>query len=302
MDATLHITNGDSAMSALRAGGVTGAIVPWRDVLHDGPVPNLPWPELRKVRARFIASRGWSSYPDVLSDFTRRDEALIAALEQRADVALWFEHDLYDQLQLIQVLAMAAPMVRDGAPVALIQADDYIGRMTPPGVRAIAARASRITPAALAVAEEAWAALTAESLDALERFAHANVADDADPLPYLRPALQRLLQEVPNPVTGLSRTELQTLRAIAAGARTVQQAYVAAHHDAESPVWMGDAAFVAVLNALSAGARPLVTCDGDVVGITDDGRAVIEGKLNRVALCGVDRWIGGVHLKREPGG
>ncbi|HEU5174445.1 MAG TPA: hypothetical protein VFT96_06825, partial [Gemmatimonadaceae bacterium] len=63
MDATLHITNGDSAMSALRAGGVTGAIVPWRDVLHDGPVPNLPWPELRKVRARFIASRGWSTYP-----------------------------------------------------------------------------------------------------------------------------------------------------------------------------------------------------------------------------------------------
>ena len=40
---------------------------------------------------------------------TERDEALVGALRARQPVTLWFEHDLYDQLQLVQVLVMAAP-------------------------------------------------------------------------------------------------------------------------------------------------------------------------------------------------
>jgi len=36
-----------------------------------------------------------------------------------------------------------------------------------------------------------------------------------------------------------------------------------------------------------------------VVAATDAGRAVLDRRLDRVA-CGLDRWIGGVHL--QPGG
>jgi hypothetical protein len=35
----LILTNGDSATGAIRAAGIAGEILPWRDVLHDGPVP-----------------------------------------------------------------------------------------------------------------------------------------------------------------------------------------------------------------------------------------------------------------------
>ena len=35
----LIITNGDSAADLLRAAGETAVILPWRDVLHIGPVP-----------------------------------------------------------------------------------------------------------------------------------------------------------------------------------------------------------------------------------------------------------------------
>jgi hypothetical protein len=35
----LHLTNGDCAIPALRATGVDEEILPWREVLHDGPVP-----------------------------------------------------------------------------------------------------------------------------------------------------------------------------------------------------------------------------------------------------------------------
>jgi hypothetical protein len=34
----------------------------------------------------------------------------------------------------------------------------------------------------------------------------------------------------------------------------------------------------------------------DTVTLTDIGRAVVAGKQDRIAMCGIDRWLGGVHL------
>ncbi|MEK6209644.1 MAG: hypothetical protein AABM64_04590 [Pseudomonadota bacterium] len=35
----LHITNGDIAVERMRDGGLRGEYLPWRDALHEGPVP-----------------------------------------------------------------------------------------------------------------------------------------------------------------------------------------------------------------------------------------------------------------------
>ncbi len=43
----LHITNGDATLPELRRTGLTGDLLPWRDVLHEGPVPLLDPGELR---------------------------------------------------------------------------------------------------------------------------------------------------------------------------------------------------------------------------------------------------------------
>src|SRR3954447_12149543 len=46
----LHVTNGDSAGNTLRRTALGGAVLPWQDVLHEGPVPLLPPARLRDVR------------------------------------------------------------------------------------------------------------------------------------------------------------------------------------------------------------------------------------------------------------
>src|SRR5829696_3247012 len=38
--------------------GIAGDLLPWRDVLHEGPVPDLPPDELRRVRAEFLQTLG----------------------------------------------------------------------------------------------------------------------------------------------------------------------------------------------------------------------------------------------------
>src|SRR3954452_10644840 len=104
-DDVLHITNGDSTVATMRQAGIGGDIVPWRDVLHEGPVPPLPPAELLAVRAEYLARRGLADADDIERILRARDERLGAALGATEPVVLWFEHDLYDQLQLIQILA-----------------------------------------------------------------------------------------------------------------------------------------------------------------------------------------------------
>jgi len=53
MDTILNITNGDCTVKLMAAAGIPGVILPWRDVLHDGPVPaGLSLEQLSAVRAK----------------------------------------------------------------------------------------------------------------------------------------------------------------------------------------------------------------------------------------------------------
>jgi len=105
----LHVTNGDSAANTLRQTALGGAVLPWQDVLHEGPVPAGPRHELLQARAAFLSACGWGSRRSLLASLEERDRQLTRALGDGQPVVLWFEHDLYDQLQLVDVLALAAP-------------------------------------------------------------------------------------------------------------------------------------------------------------------------------------------------
>jgi hypothetical protein len=131
-------------------------------------------------------------------------------------------------------------------------------------------------------------------------------------LPHLAPSLRRLLQELPAVGDGLSRTERQALEALAAGADTPGDAFVASQAAEEAP-FMGDAWFWRHLAELGEGDRPLVrAADGAPLGpppplgadgfagraveLTDAGRDVLDGRADRTDLVPLDRWIGGTHV------
>src|SRR5687768_2280946 len=124
----LHVTNGDAAAEPLRRAGLGGEVLPWRDVLHEGPVPaGLAPAELNRVRARFLAGEGPAGFEEVLADLEARDRALAAAAAGGGEVVLWFEHDLYDQLQLLQVLDRLADGAAVRARVSLVCIGEFPG-------------------------------------------------------------------------------------------------------------------------------------------------------------------------------
>jgi len=304
----LHVTNGDSTTPQLRAAGVRGDVLTWRDVLHDGPLPAPgTLDSLRAERARFIAAMGWAPEAEVHADLAERDARLRAALAGGEEIVLWFEHDLYDQLQLLQVLDAIGER---GTPtrVMLAQADDYLGMMAPDAVRQLEARRRPVTNADIAIARRAWHAVTSPDPSGIV----ALLDVDLSPLPHLQAALRRLLEELPDARSGLARSERQALEAMAAGLAEPRHLYPAAHHDREDAIYLGDSSFAAYLARMSAGPAPLLLAsDGSRVtvaphddrnwwrqplALTDAGRRVLAGEADHVALNGVERWLGGVRL------
>ena len=245
----LHVTNGESAGNTLRQTTLGGAVLPWQDTLHEGPVPALPRKELLRTRARFLADCGWGRQPALLSSLERRDQQLLDALRD-AHVVLWFEHDLYDQLQLLDVLTLAH--TAEAAP-ELIVIGSFPGKPSIAGLGELTARElETLWPSrhlaeqpALETAAAAWAALQAPEPTALAEWATQDTTD----LPFLAPALQRLLEELPAPTNGLSRTEQHALEAIDAGARTPPAAFVAAQR-LEDARFLGDTWFYRSLSVL----------------------------------------------------
>ncbi|MES2695596.1 MAG: DUF1835 domain-containing protein [Verrucomicrobiota bacterium] len=290
----LHITNGDSAAISIRQTGVAGEVISWRDVLHEGPVPsNLPLEAMSEVRARFLSAVRWSSFPEALRQYGARDIALRAARR----VTLWFEHDLYDQLQLIQILAALAQ--QPDTEASLIAIDSFpgfpgfrgLGELSPAQLASLWPQRQPVTAAHLTLGARAWKAFTSSDPLALPAF----LGTDLSALPLLRPALVRLLEEYPSAPSGLSRTDRQILEAVAAGATQFGDLFARAQR-AESASFHGDSSIQLHVDELISARTPLLTAEP--YRLTDAGRRVLAGEVDARQLNGLDRWIGGVHLKQ----
>jgi hypothetical protein len=311
-DDILVITNGDSAVARLEEAGVAGLILPWRDVLHDGPVPAMEGLErLSEIRAAFIAADLGLGAEEVATEFRSRD-ATIRRHAGFSRVEIWLEHDLYDQLQLLQILDFFRNEQRlDG--LYLVQADDYLGHQPPHAMRRLAKKAAPVTDEQQRLASKVWAAFTSATPHALAAFASAG----ADALPHLAPALRRLLAELPDPVRGLTLTEERALTHLAREETTTGELYRSVTDEDEAQ-FLGDASFFRRLDSLAFAERPLIEglpgpsqeCCGlgrspergyaefarARLRLTETGRDVLAGRLDHRVVNRADHWVGGVHV------
>ena len=296
---TLHITNGDSAAGQMNEARIVGDILPWRDVLHDGPVPSgLSLAELGPVRARFLSQVGWDDEVRLLHAFKSRDD-VVERYDDYENVVLWFEWDLYDQLQLLQLLDFfAGKLGTREAPLRLemVSLAGYLGNLPVEKFQALYSKRQPVSVAMLSLGKKAWQAVTSSD----PRDVAALLKTDTSSLPFLSDALTRFLEELPWTSDGLSRAERQLMEGIASGASSFGDVFSYATAQ-EERIYLGDSSAALYLMRLAGGQSPLVTppstdASDAELSLTDAGRRVLAGQADWIQLGGSDRWLGGLHI------
>jgi hypothetical protein len=299
----LHVSNGDA--TDVPGTGLARRVIYWRDVLHEGPVPDVAPAELRQVRANYLADHYGA---DRDRTFIERNRALEANSD--GQYVLWFEADLHDQLQIVEILARLAGLGVPAEHVTLICIGEHagiarfggLGQLTADQMRELphTNASARLTPAALDLAVQAWAAFRAPTPDGLPAIAATRLGE----LRFLGEAFDRLCREYPATRDGLSLTERRVLAAVAGGAAEAGAAFVRAMARETRP-YLGDGSCFLQMDQLAQGPHPLLRLDPPGrpverttgVHLTDTGARVLAGQADQIALNGIDRWIGGVHLQ-----
>jgi len=313
-----HITNGDSAADIIQACGVGGDVLPWRDVMHHGPFPTgLDLDKLSEVRATYFAGEG-DDESEIRREFRARNDHLRSAPTYDR-VVLWFEHDLLDQLQILQLLDWFSETDLGQTSLELICIDRFdgidpfrgIGQLNTEQMASLFSRRQTVTAAEMDLAKEGWAAFRSSDPQDLEAF----LKGDLTPLPFLHPALCRHLEEYPSHQTGLTRTENQILTLISDGTAAPGKIF-SDNMDLETVLFIGDWTTFRYIGDLSTGDDPLLACEPDGVfqyppcstvtmetfrsqrlRLTKVGEQVLTGSRDAFDLLKRDQWLGGVHLR-----
>src|SRR5215218_4054346 len=178
---------------------------------------------------------------------------------------LWFEADLYDQLQLAEILARLAGLDVPAERITLICIGEYpgiahfggLGELYADQLRTLpGAAGTRLSSEALGLATQAWAAFRSRTPDRLGAIS----ASLSTELRFLPEAFDRLSREYPSTRDGLSLTERRILAAVAEDANTAEEAFLASSRR-ESRPFLGDLWCFRRIAALANARSPLLWLD-----------------------------------------
>jgi len=301
----LHILNGDATRIPLEQSGVPGTFSVWADVFYEGPVPrDVSNRELIEIRSRFHAGERFS-YEQALAMGLRWLSGLESYTEHD-EVVIWCEHDLFDQMLLINLLDFFARQPVKPRQLSLICIGEFpavvpfhgLGQLDSEQLASLLDTRQRVSERQLALGQSAWRAFTGDDPSAIERV----LARDTSSLPFLDGALRRLLEEFPDTRTGLPRTERTILELLAAHGTLEFARLFPLQQKTEERVFMGDSTMLGRLDDLARDGLVEILPGRDDrhldmrIAITDAGQRVLAGALDWMSLGTFDRWIGGSHL------
>ena len=284
-----HVRCGSDLRDALAVAGLLGTedlYLETHDPVCEGPLLADDRRAL-DVRARWL-SRAWELDEDETRGRLQRHRRLGEEVADADEICLWFEHDLYDQSALVELLAR---LDASGAGASLlprmrlVTLDGHpsvgrfigLGQLRPDALPGLYEARVPMTAAHLEVAGQVWASLCSEDPRRLM------AVEGGEAFPYLRRALRVHLAELPGVQDGLGAVDRRVVHALRGAPRLAIELFQEELASAPDP-WLGDLMFWARLRALAAPDAPLLEMTGvfpaEQLRLTDLGYAVAAGELD----------------------
>src|ERR1043166_2252741 len=162
----LHIHNGDSTAQTARAANIPGDHFAWREALVCGPAPGeAAEADFLEVRARHLSDSYNVPFEKCLAEL-RTMHALLSSFSEHEEVILWFEHDLFCQVQLIYLLNWFAGRELGDTRLSLVCVDRFpglplfhgLGELNQEQLQSLFPARSKVTALQLELAVRAWRA------------------------------------------------------------------------------------------------------------------------------------------------
>jgi len=311
----LHISNGDSTAGLLRAAEMPGEIQPWGEALMAGPTPRgLSQEEWISTRAQFLSQTDADRDLEYCRRTLTEQEEVLASYPGHDEVVLWFEHDLFCQINLLYLLDWFSGKRIGKTTLSLICIDSFpgmigfrgLGELSPQQLASLIDRRQTIEPNLLRLAQRGWSAYCAPSPEEINQF----VREDLSLLPFMKNALQAHLERFPSVRNGLGIIENNALEIIAGGVNEFGPLFCI-FSELEPVYGLGDLQFFDALKKMISLKSPLIEIleptnfhelsfrefmNSSFV-LTPAGEEVLQARQDFIEIHGIDEWLGGVHLQ-----
>lgn len=313
----LHIVNGDAFGDKLRASGIDGDILVWRESLYEGPIGmQMSDSVLLSMRAAYM-NRQHGIPEEMFKSITlQQEKALDNIAEDVDEIVLWFEHDLYDQLMLCYLLTRLFALPNPSFKLSLLSINQFpgveffhgLGQLNVNQITQLHDKWLPVSEDQLLLTCKVWTAYSASEPLLMATL----LEEDLSALPLLQKALQANSERYPSTQNGLSANQQLILELIGDEEMPILTLFKKVSQTV-SHYGLGDLQFWTIVDSIRKCEVPLVRLTGGDklpsysealppqfekwrLHRTDMGKLVHICELDHLYLNGIDDWIGGVHL------
>ena len=292
MKSLLHITNGDSFTSRLQSLPVKGDIITWREMLCEGKTLCAVGSEaFWKTRFEFF-NKNYKVSKSWFVEKTLKEYRSLCNHKQQDQIVLWFEYDLFCQINMLAVLSWLKTHRRH-AEISLVcsgKEDDTdrlyaLNHLSDEQLLKLYENRTVLTQDDIEYADYVWQLYCSDNPIRLE-----NLTDFENyQFDYLSDAVRAHLQRFPSIKSGLNAVESNILNIAINEKPKSKREFMGKILGDQNPYGYGDSQYERLLNSL----RPLFS-SFNPVRVSKLGKEVLNNQTNYYAyLRDNEVYLGG---------
>lgn len=288
----VHVLNGDAILTLFQQSGVPGEVVICREMMCEGKVKyTKDLPEFFESRAKHLEFHYGIDRQTYYTNVVQELEKLDISGSTTDEIVLWFEYDLFCQINMLFILHYLSSRLATLPPISLVDLHHHPDASDLPK---IFEQRVRLQPDDLQWAADVWDAWCLPTPQVLETISKLSAGN----LKHLPAAITAHLKRFPDINTGLSTIENYFLLRLVLGSYRWYDLYMLFWDELEIYGFTNFQLDILIHRMVDAG---VLEEQDQMLKITSLGREILEEEENYLDYVSLEhRWLGGVRLADTP--